>query len=117
MGGGAGSAMVGVGFDPEGIDNNPAYWQLLIDSAWRSEPLNVSSSLQSWGAHRCGQDSPSAKAAWALLGQTVYASTPAQHYEHHMAYCPTTIIGGSTWDTMHASEKASWYDPATLHKA
>ena len=51
--GGAGSAMAGVGADPEGIDNNPAYWQLLLDSAWRSEPVNTSAFLQTWGARRC----------------------------------------------------------------
>ena len=41
--------------------------------------------------------------------KTVYAASPAQHYEHHMAYCPTYIFGGGTWDTMHGSEDPTWY--------
>jgi alpha-N-acetylglucosaminidase len=55
--------------------------------------------------------------AWQLLGETVYAAAPSQHYEHHMAYCPTAIIGGSSWDTPHGSEHPSWYQPETLYAA
>jgi hypothetical protein len=33
--------MAGIGADPEGIDNNPAYWQLLFDSAWQAAPVNT----------------------------------------------------------------------------
>ena len=122
----ASPSMAGVGMDPEGIDNNPVYWQLLLDSAWRSQPLaDVSSFLQSWGARRCGgppgkDGSWKARQAWALLAETVYAGSAAQHYEHHMAYCPTSIFGGGTWDRSpgaHGSEHPGWYNTSTLYTA
>jgi alpha-N-acetylglucosaminidase len=52
-----------------------------------------------------------------LLAETVYAGSAAQQYEHHMAYCPTAIFGGGTWDSAHGSEHPSWYKSSTLHRA
>jgi alpha-N-acetylglucosaminidase len=93
------------------------YFQLLMDSAWRSEPANVSSFLESWGTRRCGRDSMKVRQAWRLLGETVYAASAAQHYEHHMAYCSTGLLHGGTWDTMHGSEHPSWYNTSSLYTA
>ncbi len=112
-----GSAMSGVGLDPEGVDQNPAYWQLLLDTAWHKEPINVTSWLQGWAAQRCGGQSAKAERAWQILGQSVYAHAPQQTYEHHMAYCPTSLLGGgSTWDHQPSSSRPSWYSPAALHE-
>ena len=119
--------MAGVGIDPEGIDQNPAYYTLLLESAWRTDasvtagtstietttdatalatttpsipiPVNVSLWVKDWARQRCGRFSKSADQAWALLQQTVYAHSPTQTYEHHMKYCPTTMPYGSGWDS------------------
>eukprot|EP00040_Diaphanoeca_grandis_P012322 m.62506 g.62506 ORF g.62506 m.62506 type:complete len:871 (+) comp23167_c0_seq2:160-2772(+) len=111
-------SMIGVGIDPEGIDTNPAYYHLLLDTAWRSTTINVSTYLASWADQRCGvagvQD---VRDAWAILGNTVYSNNDAQSYEHHMGYCPTSMPEGSGWDRQHASERATFYNTSDLHKA
>jgi alpha-N-acetylglucosaminidase len=68
-------SIAGVGIDPEGIDNNPAYYSFLLESAWRSERVNTTAWLQRWGTQRCGAESAAARAAWALLAATVYADS------------------------------------------
>lgn len=42
---------------------------------------------------------------------------PWLSYEHHMAYCPTTMPYGSGWDTQKASERPTWYPASRLHTA
>ena len=74
------------------------YYTFLLDGAWRSSTADVGGWLDSWAVQRCGQKSELASQAWKLLGSTVYADAPAQTYEHHMAYCPTTMPFGSGWD-------------------
>jgi hypothetical protein len=72
---------------------------MVLDSAWRSTTIDVNEWLQKWGVQRCGADSAAVKQAWSLLGQTVYAHTPAQTFEHHMKYCTTNMPNGSIfWD-------------------
>lgn len=67
----------------------------MLESAWRSQKVNVSDWLQAWGVQRCGRDHPKVRQAWSLLANTVYADSKASVYEHHMAYCPTTMPQGS----------------------
>ena len=138
----------GVGIDPEGIDQNPAYYEMALEAAWRDETIDVAAWVaggggdggaagadadavvaapstgaaagSSWAAQRCGTagGSVAANAAWVLLGRTVYAHNSAQHYEHHMKYCPTAMPAaskGTHWSTPVV--RPSWYDPADLHKA
>jgi alpha-N-acetylglucosaminidase len=63
----AGAAFVGVGIDPEGINNNPAYFDFVLDSAWRNSTVDVTAYLQDWGVRRCGREDPRVRQAYALL--------------------------------------------------
>ena len=65
------NSIAGVGIDPEGIDQNPAYYSFLLETAWRSEPVNTTMWLQDWGVQRCGRDSAKVKQAWGILSKTV----------------------------------------------
>lgn len=112
-----------VGIDPEGIDQNPAYYSFLLETAWRSKPVNTTAWLQHWGRQRCGHESDKVAQAWGILANTVYADAGAQVYEHHMAYCPTTMPEGSGWDKNRVGGMVTpghnplWYDPSDLHVA
>ena len=75
------NSIAGVGIDPEGIDQNPAYYHFLLETAWRSSPINTTTWLQHWGMQRCGRDSAKVAQAWAILANTVYAHDSAQVYE------------------------------------
>lgn len=109
------SSMVGVGIDPEGIDQNPPYYTMVLDTAWRQAEVDTNQWLQKWGVQRCGADSDKVKRAWSLLADTVYKNSSAQTFEHHMKYCTTTMPGGSGWDT--PMYRPDWYNMSSLHQA
>ena len=84
----------GVGLTPEGIDNSPAYFSLVLDSAWTEQPT-ARDWLQEWGAGRCGAANIKAAAeAYDLLFQTVYR--PGKPYLwccSNPVFCPTVHPG------------------------
>ena len=73
-----GANVVGTGGTPEGIDQNPAYWQFLTDTAWRSAPLsNIADGTVGWAKRRYTlreNDGKAAatEAAWRLLSTSIY---------------------------------------------
>jgi len=81
------------------------------------QPANATAWLETWADMRCGKVSQYARQAWLLLGETVYKHDSAQDYEHHVAYCPTTMPQGSGWDRQRGAERPSWYASSTLHEA
>ena len=85
--------VVGVGLTPEGIDSNPAYFSLVLDSAWTAQP-SAEAWLQEWGRGRCGASVPAAQQAYALLFETVYRpGTPYLWCCSKPVSCPTVMPG------------------------
>eukprot|EP00936_MAST-01D_sp_MAST-1D-sp1_P000019 g19.t1 len=86
--------VTGVGLTPEGIDNSPAYFSLVLDAPWTPQPT-AAAWLQEWAAGRCGRAGvAAAEAAWALLAQTVYR--PGKPYLwccSQPKFCPTVLPG------------------------
>ena len=80
----------GVGLTPEGIDTSPAYFSLVLDSAWTTEPTAVGW-LQRWGDSRCGQKGVAlVEKAYALLAESVYRpGIPYLFCCSQPAYCQT----------------------------
>jgi alpha-N-acetylglucosaminidase len=113
-------ACVGVGIDPEGINNNPGYFEFVLDSVWTAstqgdsggnsnnedEPrrrgaavADSASALADWGVRRCGHEDPRIRQAYSLLAATVYAANQS-NYEHHMHYCPVALpLAGNGWNS------------------
>ena len=68
------SSVVGTGAAPEGIDQNPIYYQLLADINYRVTPFpSLESYVKQWTISRYGVYLPDADKAWALLLQSVYS--------------------------------------------
>ena len=112
------TSISGVGVDPEGINQNPAYYSFLLESAWRSTPIsNVSTWLSDWGIRRCGRESAKVRKAWEILSMTVYVDSNLTHFEHHTSYCPSTMPYGSGFDQPRGSERPKYYSPDTLYEA
>lgn len=63
---------VGMGLFPEAINNNPAYFAMVFDQMWRSGPMDFDAWMADYVEARYACASPEAKAAWALLNETVY---------------------------------------------
>lgn len=66
------STMVGIGFTPEAIEQNPVMYELLTSTFWSPAPINVSFWLQRYVRQRYGAESPKAWAAWSTLFDAVY---------------------------------------------
>ena len=65
--------MRGIGLTPEGIEQNPALFQLMLDNTWRDSAINLSGWLRSYGLQRYGVDNAGVGEAWKILAKTVYA--------------------------------------------
>jgi len=64
--------MVGIGLTPEGIEQNPALYQLMLDNVWRDSAIDLSAWLPSYTLQRYGANNVAANEAWKILAGTVY---------------------------------------------
>ncbi len=71
-----GQHMKGVGIMPEGIDNNPVSYELLLELAWHREHINVDEWIKTYVKSRYGKPDEQLLQAWQLLLQTAYNSVP-----------------------------------------
>jgi alpha-N-acetylglucosaminidase len=69
-----GAYMKGVGIMPEGIDNNPVVYQLMMELAWHSDHVDVKEWIRDYVAARYGKTNEKIDDAWQLFLQTVYSS-------------------------------------------
>lgn len=60
-------AMAGIGYMPEGTQTVPAIWELFMEDAWRTEPVNIRDWVNAYLVRRYGADSAAAKQAWTEL--------------------------------------------------
>lgn len=64
--------MAGIGLTPEGIEQNPALYQLMLENVWRDKPVDLVSWLGQYALQRYGSSNADAAEAWKILGETVY---------------------------------------------
>ena len=64
----------GIGIMPEGIDNNPVAYDLMLEVGWHEERMDVSSWIGKYTQYRYGRLDTNVVNAWKLLLQTVYSS-------------------------------------------
>jgi alpha-N-acetylglucosaminidase len=96
----------GVGITMEGIDQNPPYYTLALDTVWLppDAPRNATAALVAWGVGRCGKALPDVERAWGLLAETTYR--PGQQFTLHHSYCSEVIPGGPGRTTAAAGTPA-----------
>ncbi len=67
-----GANVVGTGLFPEGIEQNPVYYDLAFDIGTRSGAADIDVWLDDYVRRRYGSQSADARAAWALLRKSCY---------------------------------------------
>lgn len=97
--------MKGVGIMPEGIDNNPVVYELVLELAWRGgQKTDVSDWIEGYIRARYGKSDASISQAWKYLLQTVYNSTPGYQEgppENILCARPALAIKSvSSWGTI-----------------
>jgi alpha-N-acetylglucosaminidase len=65
--------MLGFGIVPEGIENNTAFYELLVDTMWDKKPIDFKNWLKEYCTERYGSYSPKIEKAWNSLVETIYS--------------------------------------------
>ena len=83
--------LCGMGMMMEGIEQNPIVYDLLMEMPWRAEPPELKTWVRDFAQRRYGAINADAEAAWAILRETVYASsgspTPAHLKRPSLTAC------------------------------
>jgi alpha-N-acetylglucosaminidase len=65
--------LTGIGLTPEGNEQNPALFELMLENVWQDTPINVDVWLKGYAHRRYGADNASVVKAWDYLKNTVYS--------------------------------------------
>jgi alpha-N-acetylglucosaminidase len=68
------ACMKGIGIMPEGINNNPLTYELLLETGWHQQPIQVEEWLKNYAVARYGKYNSHIEQAWKLLLQTTYSN-------------------------------------------
>jgi alpha-N-acetylglucosaminidase len=66
--------MTGIGLTPEGIEQNPALFELMLENVWRDTPIDADAWVKDYARRRYGKSSALGNEAWHILLNTVYSS-------------------------------------------
>jgi len=107
--------MKGVGIMPEGINNNPVTYELLLATAWHQAQLNVSEWVHQYAISRYGKYNKDIADAWDLLLQTTYSNPGYQEGPPENILCARPALqikSVSSWGNLKKG-----YDTAIFEKA
>ncbi|MCZ4223259.1 alpha-N-acetylglucosaminidase [Pedobacter rhodius] len=108
--------LAGVGIIPEGINNNPVAFDLMMELGWKQNRVSVQNWIQGYQNYRYGSHNPHMDKAWQLLLQTAYSSPEIyQEGPSESIFCArpgVEIKTVSSWGTRKRN-----YDPAKFKEA
>ena len=82
MGTRPGSTMAGTAIMTEGLDTNPAAFDLFTEMAWRMGPVDMNECAKQYAARRYGATDAHAERAWKILMETVYGARADGERKH-----------------------------------
>jgi alpha-N-acetylglucosaminidase len=101
----------GIGIMPEGINNNPVDYDLMLELGWHRRKLKVDDWIKKYVLYRYGKENDSIREAWKILLRTVYSSPEGQDPglpEDLLCARPSEDVkSASTWGNIKRD-----YDPA-----
>ena len=112
-----GGTMKGIGMTPEGIENNPVMYELLLELPWRNKAFDKDTWLDHYTQARYGKDCKEVKQAWRILSNSIYNCPDAstQQGTHESVFCARPSLQAyqvSSW-----SEMSDYYDPEDVIEA
>ena len=108
----AAGRMVGIGLTPEGIEQNPALYQLMLENVWQDEPVDLHAWLRDYALQRYGVNNRSVDTAWSLLAGSVYNGGLTEGGMESIIQARPTLEPAIDRVNTHLS-----YDPAVLRQA
>lgn len=116
------STMAGTAIASEGLDTNPAAFDLFTEMAWRSEPVDLEAWAQEYATRRYGSADPHGRRAWQILIQTVYGGRADGVTDHGERDAPPESLFDAQ-PSLTAVAASSWspdrlrYDPRLFDQA
>jgi alpha-N-acetylglucosaminidase len=113
----ASATLKGVGMTPEGIENNPVMYELVMELPWRPDRFTKEEWLKEYVKARYGVDDPVVQAAWTNLANSIYNSPKnlTQQGTHESVFCARPaedVYQVSSW-----SEMKDYYRPQEVIEA
>ena len=106
----------GIGIMPEGINNNPAAFDGMLEVGWHQERVDMAAWIKKYALYRYGKYNEDIAKAWQLLLQTIYSSPEGYQEgppENILCARPALKIKSvSTWGTLRKN-----YDTAVFSHA
>lgn len=94
----------GVGIMPEGINNNPPDYDLMLELGWRQEHVNTQNWIAGYTTYRYGKSNEHITKAWDGFLQTIYQSLPGyQEGAGESVFCARPALkikSTSSWGTL-----------------
>jgi alpha-N-acetylglucosaminidase len=94
----------GVGIMPEGINNNPPDYDLMLELGWRQEQVDTKNWINDYAQYRYGINNTHAGNAWQGFLQTIYQSLPGyQEGAGESIFCARPALkvkSISSWGTL-----------------
>jgi alpha-N-acetylglucosaminidase len=104
--------MLGIGLTPEGIEQNPALYQLMTDNVWRSDAVDLNQWLRAYAFRRYGAHNNAVDSAWQILKNTVYSGGKTEGGPESIITGRPTFARSTAWTNTTLS-----YKPMELVKA
>ena len=102
----------GIGLTPEGIEQNPALFQLMAENVWRSEPIKLDRWLHDYAQRRYGSTNAGLDSAWQILKNTVYSGGKTEGGPESIVTGRPTFEKNTAWTNTILT-----YDPLDLVRA
>jgi len=103
----------GTGIMPEGIENNPVAYDLVLELSWHRDHVDAAQWLRGYVVYRYGRDDPDLDRAWSLLLETAYADKAAGAPENVLCARPAMPpTPASHWGSLSIPS-----DPAVFARA
>jgi alpha-N-acetylglucosaminidase len=107
--------MKGVGIMPEGINNNPVSYDLVLELGWHNKPVEMEKWISDYVTARYGKPNAGIVSAWKMLLQTIYSNPGYQEGPPENVLCARPALeirSTSSWGRLKKG-----YDTALFVKA
>ncbi|KIA96535.1 hypothetical protein OC25_01965 [Pedobacter kyungheensis] len=110
------NVLSGVGIMPEGLDNNPPVYDLMLELGWRNEHVEVKDWLVGYAKYRYGKSDAHINKAWQGFLETIYESIPGyQEGASESVFCIRPAL--DTKPVSHWGTRVRTYDLTKFKQA
>lgn len=108
--------LCGLGITPEGIDNNPVAYEMILDYVWINNPLSVKDYIRKYALSRYGSYDTKIDSAWNIMVPTAFNCSRRQEgtTESILCACPALNVKSvSSW----SAAPDLYYSPTEFNRA